>query len=116
LGASKWPKIKIPPHLAVTIASLSGAYIGGTNGFSTIQALFNKNVVGMHLINGESKKGAYLRDKSGNQILIDQYFHKNAFADQFVGLQKEFLIQNPILDLELKLKIENILVSRVNHV
>ncbi len=100
------PKIKVPPHLAVAVCSAAGGYIGGTNGFLTIQALFNRDTSGIHLINGFSKDKSGIRDKVGNYVQVDTFFHSKAFAAEFLGTQTEFLV-----DLETsKQQLEDLLV------
>jgi hypothetical protein len=106
LENSKWPKINVPPHLATTMPKVSGSYIGGTNGFSTIQALFNDKVKGLHLINGGGASGDYLLDKAGNKIKVEIYFHQNSFCKEFLGLQKEVLLDSEEITLNLKKEID----------
>ena len=86
---SKIKKIKIPPHLAVSITEFAGAYIGGTNGFQTIQALFNKTSIGIHIINISSLSEGNLLDNFGNRINLNTFIHENSFKNEFLKIQKE---------------------------
>lgn len=103
-------KIKIPPHLAVSIPEFAGAYIGGTNGFQTIQAMFNLSDKGMHLINITSLKNELIEDNFGNKISMATYFHSKAFRNEFLNKQIEILCLNKF-DNFIKNQIKEILTS-----
>lgn len=86
------PKITIPPHLATTITSLAGGYIGSTNGYTTIQALFNRDTRGIHLINWQENGNGEISNKFGVAASKHIFYHKNFFREQFLGLQQEWQI------------------------
>jgi len=87
-------RLKVPPHLAVTLPSLAGSYVCGTNGFATIQALFNHSVRGIHFINGFILKDDMIPDKYGNEIPLSRFFHGNCYHGEFVGTQIEAVAQS----------------------
>jgi hypothetical protein len=87
-------KIRIPPHLAVSIPEIAGAYVGGTNGFQTIQALFNSSSIGIHLINSDTLNEGKITDNFNNRISVSNLMHKHTFSNQFLGLQQEILCLN----------------------
>ncbi|CAM8630238.1 hypothetical protein MCEMSEM52_00547 [Burkholderiales bacterium] len=91
-SGSSLPKIKVPPHLAVAACSAAGGYVGGTNGFQTIQALFNRDTCGIHFINGFGADKSGIPDKAGNYVRVDTFFHSKAFAKEFLGTQTEFIV------------------------
>ena len=107
LSQSIWPKISVPPHLATTIPSVAGHYIGGSNGFSTIQALFNE-VDGLHFINGLAYTGSSFEDKFKNKHTFIK--HEDTISGQNLGYQKEIIVQNGVFDDECKNAIKKILV------
>ena len=88
-------KIKIKPQNIVTTCEVAGSYIGGTNGFITVQSLFNKSSPGIHLIN-LNEENKFVKDKFNN-ILEPQYCkHENLYHDHFKKLQLEILVENKI--------------------
>jgi hypothetical protein len=105
LSNTDLPRIKIPPELVVTIPSIAGGYIGGTNGFSTIQALFNDNVNGLHMINALESSAGKLKDKFENEYKEDALFHAKAWRETFRNKQTELLINKYTKENE----IENLL-------
>jgi len=109
LAQSGLPKVVVPPNLAVSIPTAAGCYIGGTNGFSTIQALYNDRVEGIHLINGLLIEDNKISDRFGNEFNVDLMFHKNTCKQQFLGLQKEILVQKNEVDDELASEITSTL-------
>jgi hypothetical protein len=86
------PKVKVPPHLAVTMTAAAGGYVGGTNGMQTIQALFNDRVPGIHWINGLGAQSECVTDKGGNPVPLKRLFHSRAYPNQFRGMQVEVVI------------------------
>ena len=109
LAQSGLPKVVVPPNLAVSIPTAAGCYIGGTNGFSTIQALYNDRVEGIHLINGNFIQKNKISDKFGLNYKVELFFHKNMFKHEFLGLQKEILVQKNEVDDELAAEIASTL-------
>jgi hypothetical protein len=87
-------KIKVPPHLATTIVTSCGGYITGTNGFATIQALFNHRTSGFHVINGDTFDGKYIYSKMGVRGASTVYPHATSYKHEFLGLMKESIIYN----------------------
>jgi hypothetical protein len=100
-------RIKIPPHLAVSLPEYAGAYIGGTNGFQTIQALFNNVSKGIHLININMIKDKMLHDKFGNKIKLDTYLHSKTFKNEFLNKQNEILCKD---------KFDDYIKDRINEI
>ena len=86
-------KINVPPELVVSIAEIAGLYASGTNGYATIQALFNDGF-GFHFIKKNNNGSNFIKDKFNNDIIIDQFFHKNSFKKEFLHNQVEVLIDN----------------------
>ena len=103
-------KIKIPPHLAVSIPERAGFYIGGTNGFQTIQSCFNLHGKGIHLINGIEMDKGFIRDKSNNLIPVAGFYHKNVFFSEFLHNQTELLLKSSSMDEDFEKEIKNVLV------
>lgn len=87
-----WPSVSVPPQLAITVTTIAGAYISGTNGFSTIQAIFNQQTAGLHFINATHLRGNYIADNFGNAHRYDIFFHQHLWKNQFLHLQREYLI------------------------
>jgi hypothetical protein len=73
-------KIVVPPHLAVSVAAACGFYIGGTNGFTGIQCLFNEPAKGLHLINCTESQAGVAKEKGGGEnpiyLLHQSYFFR----------------------------------------
>jgi len=101
LSGTDLKRIKVPPHLAVTLASYAGTYITGNNGFATIQALFNHQTRGIHFINDFVMKDNMIPDKSGNEIPCKTFFHETVFGTAITGLQIEELASPSNDDLRL---------------
>lgn len=79
----------VPAHIPVSFASLCGCYVGGTNGFSTIQALFNRDCRGIHIINAFDSAKGELKDQMGNQHSTKMFYHSVTFSEEFIGVQLE---------------------------
>ena len=109
LSNLKLPLIKVPPHLAVTLPSMCGSYAGGTNGLSSIQAIFNNKVNGFHFINLLEIKENYVRDKFSNKIPISRMFHRNAYDQSYCDKQIEYPIDQNYSKSMLKELINNCL-------
>lgn len=105
LSSTDLPRIKIPPELAVAIPSIAGGYIGGTNGFSAIQAIFNDNVCGLHFINALESSTGKIKDKFENEYNENSLFHANSWKEAFRNKQTEILIKKNTKEIE----IENLL-------
>jgi len=85
----------VPAHLAVSFATACGFYVVGNNGFATIQALFNSECEGLHLINSFDASEGFIKDQAGNMIEESRFPHAMMFRDQFLGVQIEHFLQNP---------------------
>lgn len=92
LSNTNLPRIKVEPNLAVTIPSVAGGYLGGTNGFSTIQALFNDIVPGVHFLNSIDSQNNNVVDKFGNEFDENVLYHSETFRDEFRNHQIEVLV------------------------
>ena len=79
----KYKSIKVPPELSVSIVKNCGLYIGGSNGFTTIQGLFNKTP-GVHILgDGIHFEGKYLIDKFQNKVDIQSCKLSEASKNHF---------------------------------
>lgn len=85
----------VPAHLPVSFATACGFYVVGNNGFATIQALFNSECEGLHLINGFDAVDGLIKDQAGNRVEVSRFPHAVMFRDQFLGVQIEHVLQNP---------------------
>ena len=92
LSNTNLPRVKVEPNLAVTIPSVAGGYLGGTNGFSTIQALFNDLVPGVHFLNSTESQNYKVIDKFGNEFPENILFHSETFSEEFRNHQIEVLV------------------------
>jgi hypothetical protein len=101
------PRIKVPPHLAVTLPMVAGTYLAGNNGFATIQALFNRKTKGFHIINGFEERDGGIRDKGGNSIPTRLFFHSEAFPAAFLRTQIEFIANNIVSEQDLGALMES---------
>ena len=86
------PKINVPPELAIALPTIAGGYIGGTNGFSTIQALFNDNIKGVHFINSIECTENRITDKFGNKFDPEVLYHSKTWKETFRKKQIEKVI------------------------
>lgn len=102
-----WPKIAVPPHLPISIVSAAGGFIGGTNGFCTIQALFNDKPNCVHLINASHAADGMIKDKFGNLIDADRFLHSVAYKNETRGGVKEIYVTRPELDDEVKIILDS---------
>jgi len=102
-----WPKVTVPPHLPISIVSAAGGFIGGTNGFCTIQALFNDKSNCVHLINAIHAAGGVIKDKSGTSIKLDRFLHSVTLKNESRGFLKEIYVFSPELDDEVKAMLDN---------
>ena len=84
--------IKIPPHLPISMTKLMGSYIGGSNGFTAIQAYFGDSTIGMHLINCLGSQNEFIKTPGGELIEIKNMYHCNSIRDCNLGLQIELPI------------------------
>jgi hypothetical protein len=115
LSNTNLPRIKIAPQMAVTIPSIAGGYIGGTNGFSTIQALFNDEVPGLHFINAIESHNNIIIDKFGTKYDEGVMFHSNLYTESFRNNQIEVLVKKTTSQLDLyNLLIEYIKLIKSN--
>lgn len=85
-------QIDIPPHLAITIPQVAGCYFSGTNGFATLQAHFNRGGRGIHFINGYHAHGGKIRDKGGNLIDVESFYHENMYLTDTMSNQTELYV------------------------
>jgi len=99
-------RIKVPPHLPCTLARIAGAYISGTNGFATIQALFSDRCRGLHFINGFNTENGRQRDKGRNLVNLEHFFHSITWAETFLGIQTEVILDEKTDKVELTKIIE----------
>jgi hypothetical protein len=90
----KYKTLKVPPQLVISITRLLGSYIGGTNGFISLQATFNSYTKGIHIINSIGNYSNIIKDKSNNNYNVKYCFQENFFKEQFKFLQREILLQN----------------------
>jgi hypothetical protein len=89
------PKLNVLPELIVSIPEAAGFYIGGTSGFTTIQACFNRMGKGIHLINACNSTTLGIPDKAGSNFTqLHQMFRKNQYREEFLGSQKEIVIES----------------------
>ncbi len=109
LSSFDWPKVKVPPHLAVSVTVAAGSYIVGSNGFGSTQALFNDGVTGVHIVNSIGQTGRYLHHKDGSRILASHCLNSNAFLTSFLGIQKELIVSDDNLNNELKGTLDDLL-------
>jgi hypothetical protein len=82
-------KIAVPPHLAVSVAAACGFYIGGTNGFTGIQCLFNETAKGLHLINCTESQAGITKEKGGGENPIHTLYQSRYFRGLGRGQLRE---------------------------
>lgn len=92
LSNTSLPRVKVPPNLAVTLPTVAGGYMGGSNGFSTIQALFNDTAPGIYFINAIESERNKVVDKFGNEFDESALYHSIAFKEEFRKTQIEVLV------------------------
>ena len=105
-GINRMKFIKIPPHLPTSMVTLMGSYIGGSNGFITVQACFSSSTVGMHLINCLDAENGVVKTPGGESIEINNIYSRNNYRSVDLGLQIEIPVFSlndiPYLDIEIK--------------
>lgn len=106
--STQWPRLTVPPHMAVTLTSVAGGYVSGTNGYATIQALFNKHSFGLHLINANTLHDDKIINKFGIAAPKDIFFHENFWSDQFLNIQKEKVINRNMSLEDLRNTVEKL--------
>ena len=95
----KTVKIKISPETIVSTVKYAGFYIGGTNGFQTIQSCFNHSSKGIHIINAINiNKNNQIEDKFNNLLPLDRFFHSISYSDYFINKQKEFIEYSEVIN------------------
>ena len=94
LRGSNIKKISIRPEHCVSTVKYAGYYIGSSNGFNTIQSLFNNESLGIHIINSMNKKGDVYEDKSGNKLSSSYLKLKIHCKNSFIAAQKEIEVSN----------------------
>lgn len=104
-------RISVPPSLAVSIVSACGYFIGGTNGFTGIQATFNKFAKGIHLINCTTQHGNNIFDKSGSELSVKHCYQSNFFKSQFLANLLELEVSTTQVGPELQAAITNHFMS-----
>jgi hypothetical protein len=90
----KFNKIKVPAHLCVSIVKLCGFYIGGSNGFTTLQGLFN-TTPGIHIVgNGINYKHDLVIDKFDNNYKLNAIMLSSCAKKHFQNNHQEIVYTN----------------------
>jgi hypothetical protein len=105
-------KIKVPISAIISITKIAGYYICGTNGYSCVQSLFNDSSIGIHLIKESCDRG-FVVDKFGNKTKTQYNMHKNIYAKQFLGIQREIIIEEDKSNYKLVEEIKNIFTTNI---
>ena len=94
LNQSNIKRIKIPPHLAISLPAACGFFIGSTCGFQALQGFFNNKCICIHLVNAESGKYNYMKDKFGNIYLPKNLLLSIASPQQKLDTHLEFIVES----------------------
>ncbi|NDH69031.1 MAG: hypothetical protein EBY22_14230 [Gammaproteobacteria bacterium] len=111
--------LKIPPHMPVSMVKLMGSYIGGTNGFVSIQAYFSAEVIGMHLINCLESVDGFIKTPGGVKMDINTLYHCNNSRGCIYDLQIEVPIYTTddlkLVDQRITSMLQNLENKSKNH-
>lgn len=116
LRNSQIKRIEVPPYLITSIVDVCGGYIVGTNGFQTIQGLFNEKTMGIHLINNYNGIGVDVEDKFGNHYDISILALSKQLPEQFQNKQIELSIEKNINFNEIEKSIEKMIKENISLV